>query len=89
MRAKNEMPTPAAMLAYIQMYTSKHGWPPSRREAAAHFGIGLESTQRILGQCVADGLVKVGGGARQVTVTQRGERRIRQLKQIGGWETKL
>lgn len=89
-RKAERMPTPVEMVAYIREFIEANGWPPSRREMAAHFGISAERAQAILMQCRDEKLVEVRpDGPRQVKLTPFGKRRITQMKQIEGKETQL
>jgi Mn-dependent DtxR family transcriptional regulator len=61
------------VLAWISSYRDREGYPPSRREVASHFDVGLETTQRILRHLVDEGLLVVKpSGARAINITGAG-----------------
>jgi SOS-response transcriptional repressor LexA len=61
------------VLRFIDEQRIADGYPPSRREIAQHFGIGLESTQRVLGGLIEEGLLIVTPGvSRAINITGTG-----------------
>ena len=61
------------VLGWICAYRDREGYPPSRREIATHFGVGLETTQRLLRHLVEEGLLVVKpAGARAINITGAG-----------------
>lgn len=61
------------VLAWISKYRDEEGYPPSRREIAEHFDVGLETTQRILRHLVEEKLLIVKpAGARAINITGAG-----------------
>jgi len=61
------------VLAWIDTYRLTEGYPPSRREIADHFQVGLETTQRLLAELIDDGLLVVKpAGARAINITGAG-----------------
>ena len=62
-----------AVLKWVDIYRAAEGYPPSRREIAEHFEVGLETTQRILGRLIEEGLLTVKpAGARSINITGAG-----------------
>lgn len=58
------------VLVWIAKYRRARGYPPSRRELSAQFGVSLETTQRLLHQMVEEGLLVVTPGvSRAINVT--------------------
>lgn len=61
------------VLAWIDEYRKVEGYPPSRREIAEHFAVGLETTQRLLRYLVEEKLLIVKPtGARAINITGAG-----------------
>jgi len=61
------------VLTYIEQYRNTEGYPPSRREIAEHFEIGLETTQRMLGRMIEEGILVVKPGvSRAINITGAG-----------------
>ena len=72
-------PTAYDVVEFIHGYQSRFGWAPSRREIGAHFEIGMQRTQQLLGEAQEQGLVELGARARQVRVMKHEQRRSQQL----------
>lgn len=61
------------VLAWIDEFRKAEGYPPSRREIAEHFQVGLETTQRLLSHLIEEKLLIVKpAGARAINITGAG-----------------
>jgi SOS-response transcriptional repressor LexA len=47
------------VLRWIVGYRDSHGYPPSRRELTEHFGVSLNTAQRMLARMIEEGLLEV------------------------------
>lgn len=62
MRRKNPAPNSQVIVKWLSEYRDQHGFPPSRREVAAQFGMGLDTAQRSIEALVDEGLLEVKPG---------------------------
>lgn len=62
----------AMAMTYIEQYTAKHSYPPSRRDLQYGMaeGVSLDTVQRLVNEMVDEGLIQVTPGvARSIVIT--------------------
>lgn len=59
MRRNSPPPDHEDVLRWLADYMASNGYPPSRREMAEHFGMGLSTVQETLADLVDEGLLAV------------------------------
>lgn len=68
---------PSDVLDYIASYRKRMGYPPSRREVAAEFGVSLNTAQRMFTRLVEEGLITiVPTVSRAVNITESGMKAV-------------
>lgn len=73
MRRNNPPPTNEDVLRWLAEYRQAHGYPPSRREIAAHFGMGLSTVQDALAALTEEELLTVTPNIpRAMNITEAG-----------------
>jgi Mn-dependent DtxR family transcriptional regulator len=84
----SRLPTHDAIVRFIALHIRTFDWPPTRREIAAEFQISLSTAQILTMECREMGLIEVGYGARQLRLTQKGNKLL-MMKAIVDPETQF
>lgn len=72
-RSKQELEgTAMEVLRFVGKYCDENGWAPSYREIGDATGVSLGQVKSYLLMLERDRLVRLGGGARMIAMTERG-----------------